>query len=288
MNYIENEHFANLVDAQWRHHNMINVKPYERSDNGILFTAEWAILETIFQAEEPEWMQAWWQQLMDDHTVDLREYWQAPWKIGEDPASHDNDTGMLSLAFALGITSAPVLFEIAGKYWHPREIIFYNYIKGWSEVKYKGDFYITFIGILRLMATYPFWWLMLPIMAQSCWKRYKVRPQPLDRVKHFLKNGEWPGLNKMVHTDGKLLTFVRCQCLRHRSWLMDVTFKICTRILKRHRSVPDPRAAAGYTNISTWEKNFEYYFPFHDHPTVVYSKQFHQIDYSRTPRWSTK
>lgn len=101
------------------------------------------------------------------------------------------------------------------RYLHPRDIIFYGYLAGSIVCK-----------------------LLLPILAiiliYSCLSRYK------DKEK------------TMLATDGKLLSFIRCQGTKDKSAFFKVLYKLLTLIVNMQ--------------FGSWKGVFEYYFKHPNHP----------------------
>lgn len=127
--------------------------------------------------------------------------------------SHDNMTGVVCASEVFGW---PWLYYYSDQFIHPRDLIFYNWSKSQSFLS----------------------WLLLPIvsitMIISCAQTYKTR------------NGR-----KIVKTDGKLLTLMRC--LSHD---MNLTLKVCTWLMSRNEK------------FQCWEKVANRYFQDSEHPNV--------------------
>lgn len=116
-----------------------------------------------------------------------------------DHFSHDNMTGLYCI---LNISPKPLkvirkhlpILKWNNRWWlHPRDISFYF----WCHHPILG---------------LPFLWIASLAMIISCYQTYKVR-----------------GGVKIVKTDGKLLTWMRC-----KSFNMPITFAICTWLIKRN------------------------------------------------------
>ena len=219
--------YERLTKAQidkWVGRGLINVGPNRLSENGVLFTVEYLLLSRNISGVDASRLH----RMHSNGDGTLR---QEPWDNG-DPSSHDNTTAILGYAF-LSESYSPILrTKIAGEYWHPRDLIFYNYLKGNAEVKRCKA-----IGYLRLLLTYPFWPLMIPIQWWSCFKGRET--------------GE-----TTISTSSKLLAWVRCQCTAHRSYVMWLSWKLNTWTIKRHEEL----------GIDTWRKVFNFYFKHPGHP----------------------
>lgn len=147
---------------------------------------------------------------------------RSPWDHRKD--NHDNTTSIVagSRKYALDFHRR---IKILGHYWHPRDVLYYNWMKG---------------GINRALIM-PFWPLIIPIQAFGCWKPYKVR-----------------GGHKIVYTDSKLLAKNRYKGARD-SWVMKISHALNKALLKRHKKVWD-YGAEQYVDISTFEKCAQYYY----------------------------
>lgn len=84
----------------------------------------------------------------------------------------------------------------------------------------------------------PLLWLF---MALSSIKTYKKRPHGV-----------------FIATDGKILNFVRIKACMEKSWLWKLQWKLNTWIVKK--------------KLGSWNRVFNIYFPFDDHPNVTGSK----------------
>ena len=130
--------------------------------------------------------------------------------------SHDNRTGLAAVRF--NQEDMP-LISLGNRVWlHPRDFVWW----GWR--RHKG----TKKGVL-------FWlllWIPSFFMILSCYQTYKVR------------DGK-----KIKKTDGKLLTWIRCQSTK-----MPLTFRLCTWLIKRNKE------------FGSWERVSSLYFKEEGHP----------------------
>ncbi len=124
---------------------------------------------------------------------------------------------------------------------HPRDIVY------WSRLNKKCWGYLLL------------WYLCLE-QIYSCYKKYKVRPTLWYSIKTLFTTGKWPERRKILHTDGKLLTFVRVNSLSKDSWTMRMCGRICGWILKK-------RFDEDY-----FHEIFKIYFRDSNHPNRVLSK----------------
>lgn len=220
--------YERLTKAQrgkWVGRGLINVGPNQPSENGVLFTIEYLLLSRHTDRLDASRLH----RMHSNGDGTLR---QEPWD-NDDPSSHDNTTAILGYAFLSGIYGPILRTKIAGEYWHPRDLIFYNYLKGNAEFD-SGHYYK---GYLRLFLTYPFWPLMIPIQWWSCFKGRET--------------GE-----TTISTSSKLLAWVRCQCTAHQSVVMWLSWELNTWTIKRHKKL----------GIDTWRKVFHFYFKHPGHP----------------------
>jgi hypothetical protein len=129
--------------------------------------------------------------------------------------SHDNKTGVEAISYLLRLG----LNE--GNSWdhlHPRDLIFYGMCNG-SKL---ASLFAPVLMVIHII---------------SCLKKYKVR-----------------GDNKFIHTDGKILAFMRMQALKNTSWWMKLSWKLCTKIIKRSKI------------FYGWAGVFKTYFRHSNHP----------------------
>lgn len=132
--------------------------------------------------------------------------------------SHDNMTGLYCILKNEGseayMRSLPTVYWNRDFWLHPRDLAFYF----WAKHPILG---------------FPFIWIASLSMIISCIQKYKVRG-----------NG-----NKIIKTDGKLLTYMRC-----KTFNMSITFSICSFFIRHHK----------YFN--NWNDVAVMYFKDVDHP----------------------
>ena len=163
----------------------------DSSEIELLFTGEYIVLKTLLNKVTDEEINKFFN-MLDFLAKEIKEGKRV---------SHDNMTGIYCACKSL-MHYCPQSMENVMRHLpaiekhrlHPRDLIFYNYAKG---------------GLLG--------WLLLPLvslmMIISCARIYKVR------------NG-----NKIIATDSKLLTFIRCTAFE-----LDWTFKICTWFISKNK-----------------------------------------------------
>lgn len=108
-----------------------------------------------------------------------------------------------------------------------------------------------------------FKWMVVSVAQKySCKKVYKVRPVWYDRVIFFFKNFKFQEKRKMVHTDGKLLGFVKVHafmaCMVTDDRIQDLWDSI-DKIIKKHEVFKN----------GGWYRVWKTYFPFTDHPNTI-------------------
>lgn len=210
---------------------LLNLHPQpDRGDNGMLFTSQRFLLrlEVGSLTQEDERL---YHLMVAAHELSPGVYSQTPWNKN-DPASHDNITGLVSVSVRMGYEYHKTL-KIAGRFWHPRDIGFYNYCKGgWNKLA----------GISLL-------WFTKVAQYSTCNDDYKVRPH-----------------GKYVDTDGKLLTVCRCLGLKKK---FAKTFKKCTEIIKKHGCLFDYQDDGALTQLDRWDRVFRFYFKNENHPNNV-------------------
>jgi hypothetical protein len=96
-------------------------------------------------------------------------------------------------------------------------------------------------GIVGALAWF-FLWIPMIAMMVACAKTWKIR-----------------GDQKMLSTDGKLLTFIRCKAGNLR-----LTWLICSAIIN------------GKKEFGSWYKVFKIYFRDADHPNIRLAKELYE------------
>jgi len=258
----------NDLGQDWVHACMVNVRPKERSDNGMLITVEYMILAIAKIGYVPGWVRPHLWAVVAEHTQDFRHYAQVPWRpLQQDPASHDNDMTMLCLCYALGMVMVideyrmlkkrkvsvfgKTLWVPFPKHPHPRDIATVMWLKGgWRRA----------LSWLTLM-----WPLMIAYQFVSCYRATKVR-----------------GEMKFAATDTKKLVWVKCQCLRGRSWVMEISWRLCRWALRRNDCVFDS-SLGDVVDISTFEKSFSHYYC-DGHPNTFFPEDV----YETLPNWESR
>jgi len=115
--------------------------------------------------------------------------------------AHDNMTALVYLSVQFDLHFHKEI-KILGRYWHPRDWIFYG------RAKY-GKIFNVFEPLFRA------------INLQSVNKYYKYRTNKYDRKIHPIKSVlrefaveylrfKLPDVRKILHTDGKFLAYIRC------------------------------------------------------------------------------
>ena len=155
-------------------------------ENGILFLAEYLAIKGF----PTEWKRRVIKAIEEYKDVN------GNWRVkGEADLSHDNFTAIVCLSHNYGLSYHKNIWrkDLVHCMLHPRDFVFYASM---SSVALRVLFFPLYV--IPLMA-----------MMHSCYSDFKVR------------NG-----NKMLKTDGKLLTWLRC-----KSFNLPITSKICTYIL---------------------------------------------------------
>ena len=149
--------------------------------------------------------------------------------MGEDDLSHDNFTAIVCLSHNYGLSYHKSVWrkDLVHCSLHPRDFIFYASM---SNVA------------LRVLLL-PFFIIPFLAMMVSCWTTWKVR-----------------GDNRMLKTDGKLLTWLRC-----KSFKMPVTSWVCSMIIKWN------------SNFGSWKDCFRIYFRDSAHPLNNMSDERYKI-----------
>ena len=154
---------------------------------------------------------------------------------GESDLSHDNFTAIVCLSANYGLDYHKSVWrkDLVHCMLHPRDAIFYASM---SHISLR----------ILLLPLY-----LIPLLAQfvSCWTTWKVR-----------------GENRMLKTDGKLLTWLRC-----KSFKMPFTSWICSRTIKRN------------ADFGSWKKCFNIYFRDAEHPLNIMIDSKYELSYNG--RW---
>ena len=186
------------------------------SENGPLFSAEFYLLYKLTRTENNIHPMIY----KSITSVNPNPKIYKPSALGGEHFSHDNMTGLYTMYY-LAFKRCPKHLDIWTKYVrHPRDLCFFSYAK----LAHKEGMLWNILHHLLLI---------IPALAMviSCFQRFKVR------------NGK-----KIIKTDGKLLTFVRCYAFN-----LTKTKKVCEFILKKR----------GWTS---WHHIFSTYFLRQDHP----------------------
>ena len=252
--YFNESFFKDWIDPVGLIHVQPNPPDTAGSENGILFTAIlWALAFKSKGKKGMERSARFWDEIVSAHVMDPSfsndydkkydavSFKQTPWG-NVDPSSHDNDTGIRGISYInkdFKSIDWHVSGRVIGKFWHPRDIIFYWWL--------AGGLRRLFVQVTGLML------LMILIQAWSCIFPYAER------------NG-----NKIVDTSGKNLCWLRC-AVAHDSWVMQFSLWVNTRILATHYHIFD-YGADKYVDISSHTKCFDYYFRHPDYPTVGFAR----------------
>ena len=161
-------------------------------ENGSLFASEFLILSKKSKASES---------FLNEFSIKLILFLFRNGKIQcedeNEPWSHDNHTGFVCMSKILGFSYHKKFFYSEWyRRLHPRDLIFYNYIRG---------------GIWKY-AMIPFLPLLSIILIESCRLTYKN----IDG-------------DKVPSTDGILLTWLRLNAVS-----MPITEKICTKLVVKN------------------------------------------------------
>lgn len=202
------------------------------SINGIIFIAQYYLFKYLLGELTDEDVLNW-SVTVKAHEIKEGVYAQTPWSK-QDPSSHDNDTAIRALSYLLDLE--PKKGRIAGYFWHPRDIIFYNFCAG---------------GWRKWLIGKPLMWLVAIIQYISCKQVYKIR-----------------GGAKREKTDGKLLSFMRFMCTKKDCWTMRMNYKTCEKALSKHKDLKLEMP------MSTWLECFQHYHRTQDHPVKVIAERY--------------
>jgi len=165
----------------------------QMEDNAIEFTLLEAKLDVIRHGYMPLTKVWHLNEQIKAHQIEPGLWCQRPDRK-DDPASHDNVTPIVEFSEAYGAEYHEEIKIFKGKFFHPRDIIYYSHLRGkWYD-----------------QWTWLFLWVFSLICIESCMSTWKTR------------NGI-----KMPVTDGKILTFARCY------FKMPITWWICNKIMQR-------------------------------------------------------
>lgn len=185
------------------------------SENGPLFSAYFYCLWK-FRMDSPHY-----QLPLTINTVNPTPGLYRPSVEGGEHFSHDNMTGLYSMYY-LFIGRCPKHLATMAKYVkHPRDICFNTYAK----IAHRRGVLWTLLQHLLLVI--PALTMMI-----TCYQKYKVR-----------------GGRKILKTDGKLMTFLRCH-----TFGLKKTLRVCEAILHRR------------SNFKHWGHVFSTYFTRPNHP----------------------
>lgn len=195
------------------------------SENGPLFTAEFHTLYAKVYGKKHSLLSN------SINAVNPNPGIYKPSGNGGEHFSHDNMSGLYCMWY-LYSGKCPKHLAITTKYVkHPRDILFFLYAK----MAHKTNIFYKFLQHMLLI---------IPAIAMivSCYQTYKVR------------NG-----NKILKTDGKLLTWLRCE-----TFGLTKTLAVCEWILKKR-------------NIwYNWSHIFIYYFKTEGHPNNEMSEKIYK------------
>src|SRR5690606_26145079 len=124
-------------------------------------------------------------------------YKQTPTAPASDSISYDDMTAAVAYAYLIEDTVNLENFRILGRFWHPRDLIFYNWCKGgWRRKLWGNKWMMKRLGDIQLFAVQ--------------------------------NNYDKPYLD----TDGDLLAWLRCQCTRHDSPEMEYSWRQMTAAIR--------------------------------------------------------
>lgn len=255
------------MEKYWNRYGLLNAYIGEDvAENSPLFTYEYILIEELkgnTVKPEKEALRNFIQKSRTSKGV----YNQSPEPLKghkDDFMSHDQLTVFCAFSYKYG-------YDWHGEIWNEikRQWFRYNNVDiphtFWEKLTNKRFLHprdIIFIGIL----SGSFWCkLLAPLLAlmmySSCKKIWKVRPTLEFRVIYFLKHLKWHPTRRYRHTDGKLLTFVRCQSAYNISYFKKIYIK-CSKILSKNQ-------------FKDWNGCFSiYYAERDDHPINVILHNF--------------
>lgn len=108
------------------------------------------------------------------------------------------------------------------------------------------------------------WMIVEWVLEYSCMRVWKVRPEWWNRIIYFFKHFKFQDKRKMIHTDGKLLAFVKCQSVLTitRDYRVERLWGSLCDIINEHEAfIP-----------LGWTKVFSTYFP-HNHPNTILARK---------------
>jgi len=234
--------------------------PPKREDNGMLFTTTFNFLSDLLKLIVDLNK---YSSMILHHKIKTGVYSQTPWNT-HDPGSHDNITSMVSYSFKHGLEFHKTL-NIWGKFWHPRDLIFYCYCRR----KWYDLWSFPALPILSLFQIHSFF------------RKYKFRLKNrrdnivkatvlefIESFKDFWKVGTPnPDIKKIIQTDGKIIGWNRCQGTMHQSIVMKITYYICEIIMKKYSL---------YKGEDAWYNLFhQYYAEAVEHPVEVLAKEYY-------------
>jgi len=150
--------------------------------------------------------------------------------------SHDNLTAIASFSFLIGENFHKDIYEHGKRnFWrfdnvypenprlsrvlHPRDILFISLVGGGCIARNIARFSLPILCLIQIL---------------SCIKTYKIRPKLHERIGNFFRTGKWEEGRRIIHTDGKILTFVRTYSvlMRKNYWFLSWGGYLCHLILK--------------------------------------------------------
>lgn len=210
-----------MIDGKWLDRfQQIKARPEEQDvgPNNLLFSIQRCMLDRI-AGRAPYLAVTTMRLLYTFRSLRDGRYKQTPSAPDTDHCSHDDMTAMVAWAYLYRddpfFAAFLATLKVWRVYWHPRDLLFYNWCKGgW-----------------RRRIVLPVFWLMIPIQLWS-----------------ILYNGKKPYLD----TDGDILAWVRCQATRRESWVMAWSWNLCTLAVERKLrrwSIDDWKGIFGYYHM---------------------------------------
>lgn len=197
-------------------------------ENGVLFTAEYVIMKVNEMELAGLGKESLTGNLLGHRVIKTSQVEPDYFSSGEKHFSHDNLTGVFCLSKTLGTDHhKKIWFKNYWAYLHPRDFIWYL----WANQKWYS--YLVL----------PFLWIATLAMMHSCWSDYKVR------------NG-----NKILKTDGKILTFLRLKTFR-----MPITARLCDWVLRNNNE------------FGSWKACFTMYFKDPEHPNRNFPDEVYEV-----------
>ncbi len=252
----------------WDDNGLLNSREHEKfAENSPTWTVQWLFLATHYNSNAMDRLVDFDELIATDNVIDsLNKFYdrchikgglynQRPQNDGshEDYMSHDQLTAML--CFFKFTRQEDKIMEVLDEI--DRQGGHYDNINPSRPKRllrfWDVWFYQSLIGECGSFK----WTILCLIMEYSCNRVWKVRPTVWARVKHFFKHFEMLETRKMVHTDGKLISFIKLKCMSSDSFNRE--WDTISMIIENHKI------------FKCWEDVFIIYFG-GNHPNTILAK----------------